>query len=801
MTFFYRASTTLKYLGFLSVLPLTFFIQTVAAQPTVSKGFIDLSNHDFSVHEVVTLDGDWGFYWDQLVDPSEVALNEHDIYRDFASTWDLDDDLSTEGVATYTLTLVLPPGHPPIALDIPDFYSSYRLFVNGEEISSNGNPSQNKSEYSPYWLPQVKSLISNGSDTLSLVLHVANFGYTNGGAYLPLSIGNADRLYKSRTIEYGYSFVLTGALLMAGLFFFGLYFFGRNDKAILYFALFCIVYSYRIVGYSPYPLHYLLPDLPWLLTVKLEYLTLYLAGYFFGTYTLKLYPLETSNILINIFRGISLFFAAAAILLPPSIFSYLVNPYIIVVSSYMVYAFWVYLQAAINKNVGARFAVASTGVVFLVFLNIILVYFGIIEEYLLMSFLGYLFFFGLQSLVLSYRFADTLKTAKEQAEESSRAKSQFLSTMSHEIRTPLNAVIGLSGLLSESELNEKQKEFSKTIKSSGETLLSILNNILDYSKIESEKVELENKEFDLQKLIQNVVDVNSHTFDNKDVMLSYEIDSKVPVLVIGDSTRLQQVLLNLVSNAVKFTEEGQVSIEVSSVSKKADASILKFEVTDTGIGIPDDKLPQLFESFSQVDASTTRKYGGTGLGLAISKRLVELMGGTIEVSSTEHKGTKFTFTIKVFEKLNTEASAAVHEEDLQDTLPVENPSVATSFDQLSVLIAEDNRINQKVATRILEQFDIAPDIAENGEVAIEMVSQKKYDLVFMDMEMPVMDGLDATREIRKRKKDLPFNPKIIAMTANALPGYKEKCLEAGMDDFVTKPISKDSIHSLLSNWF
>ncbi len=801
MTFFFKASSILKYLGFLNILCLTFFTQAVLAQPIVSQGFVDLSDHDFTTNEIVALDGDWGFYWNQLLNPYEVAKAENKTYKDFASTWDLDDNLATEGGATYTLTLVLPHSHPALALDIPDFYSSYRLFINGEEFSSNGNPSLDESEYSAYWLPQVKSLVSHDTDTLSLVLHVANYGYSNGGPYLPLSIGVAEQLYASRTIEYGYSFVLMGALLMAGLFFLGLYFFGRNDQAILYFALFCIVYSYRIVGYSPYPLHFLLPDLPWLLTTKLEYLTLYLAGYFFGTYTLKLYPKETSKILIDVLRGISLVFAAIALFLPPSVFSYLVNPYIFVVSSYMIYAFWVYSKAAINKNVGARFAVASTGVVFMVFLNIILVYFGLIKEYLLMSFLGYLFFFGLQSLVLSFRFADTLKTAKEQAEESSRAKSQFLSTMSHEIRTPLNAVIGLSGLLSESELNEKQKEFSQTIKTSGETLLSILNNILDYSKIESEKIELERKEFDLEKLIQNVVEVNSPVFNNKDISLSYEIGNNVPTNLLGDSTRLQQVLLNLVSNAVKFTEKGHVLIKVNLDSIKGDTLILGFEVTDTGIGIPDGKLNQLFESFSQVDASTTRKYGGTGLGLAISKRLVELMGGTIEVSSTEDKGSTFAFTVTMYEPSMKEISETDTElKPIDDSLS-DTQTEAASFKQLSVLVAEDNKINQKVAIRILEQLEIIPDIAENGEEATEMVSSKKYDLVFMDMEMPIMDGLDATREIRKRKDSLPFNPKIIAMTANALPGYKEKCLEAGMDDFITKPVSKDSIRAILTTWF
>ncbi|MBO6523724.1 MAG: response regulator [Balneolaceae bacterium] len=900
-------------------------IQTAAyAQIYVKNGTIDLRTHNFEKSEVIPLNGEWAFYWNQLLAPDGIDSNLSYHLHPFTKLWGSIDSLDSKGVATYRAVIYLPENYPPLALDIPDFYSSYLLFLNGKEISRNGTPAYTKEAYTPYWLPKTVSLGEIRSDTLELVLQIANFDHQKGGAYLPIKIGKAESLFDARYIEYGYSFVLTGALLMGGLFFFGLYLFGRHENAILFFSLFCIVYSYRIIGFGSYPLHFLIQEIPWIATLKLEYITLFLSGYLFGIYTLNLYPKETSKRLIYLFSGVSLLFLGISLFLSPGIFTHLVAPYFLVLIAYILYAFYVYTKAAINKSIGAGFALASTGIVFIVFLYQIMVYFGLFEEMLLLNFVGYLSFFFFQSLILSFRFAESLKIAKIQAEESSRAKSQFLSTMSHEIRTPLNAVIGLSGLLSDSELNEKQKEFSQTIKTSGESLLSIINNILDYSKIESGKLELEESEFNLKEVIENVFDLTFSPNSKRDLELIYQLEENVPEYIVGDSTRLQQILINLTSNAIKFTEEGEILIKVRVSEKNSDQITLEFNVSDTGIGIPEDRMNRLFQSFTQVDASSTRKYGGTGLGLVISKRIVEFMGGNISVNSVPNQGSTFTFTIKVLasnredsittnsvlegkhlfilddnttnlsilkeqleqndmnvrvysssseflekldqlstydfgildmqmpeldgievaEKIRSKLDknhfplvllSSIHELENDEqramfnlylTKPVKQTKLLRNLERmfqkkeenriekvaenkkgelfekdLSILLVEDNLINQKVATKILEKIGLDADIANDGELALEMVKNKTYDLVFMDMEMPVMDGLDSTRAIHAASDDLPALPTIIAMTANALPGDRERCLEAGMNDFISKPITVESVRTILKKWF
>ena len=895
----------------------------VYAQPEVKKGLIDLQSYDFEADAQVKLDGEWFFYWDKLIDPSEIDSSTQPIFRNFTTLWNADNEYPSHGSSSYRVKIILPSNPPPLALDIPDFYSSYQLFLNGKEISANGVPSEAEESYTPYWLPKTIALGELPSDTLELVLHVANFDHQKGGAYLPIKIGAAEALFDARYIDYGYAFVLTGALAMGGLFFFGLYLFGRHETTILYFSLFCIVYSYRIIGFGSYPLHFLIQDVPWIVTLKLEYITLFLSGYLFGVYTLNLYPKETSKNLIYLFSGISLLFLAISLFMPPVVFTHLVAPYFVVLIAYIVYAFYVYIKAAINRTSGAGFALASTGIVFIVFLYQIMVYFGFFSDWLLLNFVGYLSFFFFQSLILSFRFADSLKRAKIQAEESSRAKSQFLSTMSHEIRTPLNAVIGLSGLLTDSELDEKQKEFSRTIKTSGESLLSIINNILDFSKIESGNLELEESEFNLRELIENVFDLTYSANKKEDLELIYQMEKDVPEYVIGDSIRLQQILINLTANAIKFTDSGEIIIRVSLAGKKYGQITLRFKVIDTGIGIPEDRMGRLFQSFTQIDASSTRKYGGTGLGLVISKRLVELMGGAISVKSIPGQGSTFTFTLdvtesdrdhpsppfkvlknkKVFilddnaanllilkeqleqaeievsifndssvffheidnlsdydfgildmqmpgydgvdiakqikaskkhEKLPLVLLSSIHELENDEqrsmfnlylTKPVKQTKLLTNLErmfikdkgqtiskttlktdslfekEISILLVEDNIINQKVATKILERIGLEADIAGDGELAVEMVQTKPYDLVFMDMEMPVMDGLDSTREIKSIEKKLSKMPVIIAMTANALPGDRERCLEAGMDDFISKPITVESVKTILKKWF
>jgi signal transduction histidine kinase/ActR/RegA family two-component response regulator len=755
------------------------------ATPRARHGVLDLRQVDLKTQQIA-LNGTWRWTWHQLREPGEPATAQE--FTEFPQIWNRarwrGQPVAPQGYATYELLVLLPRNPGPISIRMPDVYSSYRLFINGVTELRNGKPGTRAATTVPFWSWKYKRY-DHPPDTLHLLLQIANFHHSKGGPKRDIVLGNAERIREELNFERAIDFFLMGCLFMGGLFFLGLYLFGRQDRAILFFALFCLCYSYRIVGSDQYALHSLVGQFNWFVTLRLEYLSLFVGVALFVRYTRTLYPADTHRYFTLTLEIVSYGFAALVVLTVPRLFTQLINPFLGLMFVSIAYASYVYGVAARRNRLGAWFSLASTALLLAVLLTINLEYFGAARASNVLLFAGYVGFFFLQSLVLSYRFAYTLHQARLQAEEGLRAKGDFLSTMSHEIRTPLNAIVGTSHLLLADQPRPDQQEHLDVLLFSANNLMNIVNDILDFTKIEAGKISLEAIPMDLAALARNVVAGYRSSAAEKGLTLTLRLDESLPTTVQGDPTRTAQVLINLIHNAIKFTQQGGVDVSLTVGAQTERDARVRIAVKDTGLGIPRHKQQQIFERFTQADTSTSRRFGGTGLGLAICKRILELQHVSLQLHSEVGRGSTFFF-VQTFPKVKPATPAA--------PVPDAPTTVRTRpLAAVEVLLVEDTPMNVRVAQGLIERWGGRVDVATNGQEALDRLDPLRHQLVLMDLHMPVMDGYEATRRLRARGETLP----IIALTASLSSEVNLRAPSTGLDGIVVKPFKPDELLQVL----
>lgn len=781
------------------------FAKPDSNQIHLENGVLDLQHWKPEQGGALSLSGQWNFYWLRLISYQDLETNrlEPDLAANVPGEWNKENingnELSGTGYGTYHLKVINAPKGKHLAMRIPPYSAAYDLYINDSLVSSNGKVGTSEEEYSPEYQPMVVEFTPDDT-SFEIIVHIANFTYSRGGMWYALSLGTPEQIHSiDRTIVYKDLF-LFGALSIMALYYLSIFLLRREDKSSLYFAFMCVILASRIAVYGDYLIYKLFPFINYYEIVFIEFMTVAWlpasAAFMIG----ELFPEENSR---KVLKAILLYASVMTLIFlitPISFYTGLV--YYIQIAAILAgaYSIFTVLMAFLKGKkdamiilLGALALILCSGRDMLYQDNVIVSNVGELAP------LGLFILLFLQSFVLSKRLSEAFKdihALSQKLLELDRIKDEFLANTSHELRTPLNGILGITEAMlkgSSGELSSSQKYNLSMIAGGSRKLSNLVNDILDYSKMKHSDIRLNIRPIQIEGLINTVVNVFKQLNSSKEYDIISEIPEQLPP-VLADENRVVQILYNLMGNAVKFTVRGGVKL-----SSKNMGDMLEICISDTGEGIPQDKLNDIFKSFEQVDNSLTRRHGGTGLGLPIAKHLVELQGGSIRVESTLGVGSRFYFTLPVSDVAPEEAEILRQDVEpdstnqQQVTFLEEIPEITeTAEGSVQLLLVDDDAMSLQAASAILRFEGYRITTAGSGKAALEKLKKTtSYSLVILDVMMPEMSGYEVCRKIRKDKSN--FELPVLMLTAKASVGDIVMGFEAGANDYLPKPFEQEEL--------